>query len=68
MIEQCQVDFDIKQYKCENCKQEFYCYLRNDICPHCDHENKKKTMAEGIIITEVIAVDLNKKTMEFEVY
>lgn len=67
-IEECQVDFDIRQYKCENCQQEFYCYLRNNICPHCGHENSEKTMAEGIIITEVIIVGLNRKTMEFEVY
>ena len=68
LIEQCQVDFDIKNYKCENCKQEFYCYLRNNTCPHCEHENSKGVMAEGTWITEVIVVDLNRKTMEFEVY
>ena len=68
MIEQCQVDFDIKQYKCENCQQDFYCYLRNNICPYCEHENSEKTMVEWTWITEVIVVDLNRKTMEFEAY
>ena len=67
-IEECQVDFDIRQYKCENCQQEFYCYLISNVCPHCEHENSKKTMAERIMITEVIVVDLNRRTMEFEVY
>jgi Zn finger protein HypA/HybF involved in hydrogenase expression len=68
LIEECQVDFDIRQYKCENCQQDFYCYRKNNICPHCEHENSEKAMAEGIIITEVIIVGLNWKTMEFEAY
>ena len=68
MIEECQIDFDIMQYKCENCKQEFYCYLKSNVCPHCEHENSEKTMDEGTILTEVIIVDLNRKTMEFYAY
>ncbi len=67
-IEQCQVDFDIQEYKCENCKQEFYCYLRNSTCPHCDHENSEQVMVEGVTINEIIVVDLNRKTMEFAAY
>ncbi len=37
-------------------------------CPHCEHENSEKVMSGGDIVTEVIVVDLERKTMEFEVY
>jgi hypothetical protein len=42
--------------------------MKNSLCPHCDHENSEEVMSGGDIVTEVIVVDLDRKTMEFEVY
>ena len=68
LIEECQIDFDLLQYKCENCGQYFYCYVMNNVCPHCEHVNSEKTMDKGLLVTDVIIIDLNRKTMEFDVY
>ena len=68
LTEECQVDFDIMQFKCENCRQLFYCYIMNNVCPHCEYTNSEKTMDKGLMITDVIIIDLNRKTMEFDVY
>ncbi len=68
MIEQCQVNLYIQEYTCEKCNRIFYCYLINNLCPHCGHENSKEVMDDGAIITDVIVVDLDRKTMAFEVY
>jgi hypothetical protein len=42
--------------------------MKNNLCPHCEHDNSEKIMVEGIWITDVIVVDLNRKTMEFDAY
>ncbi len=38
------------------------------ILPISSWENSEEVMDEGDIVTEVIVVDLDRKTMEFEVY
>ena len=68
LIEQCQVNFYIQEFTCEKCKRIFYCYLISNLCPHCKHENSEEVISGGDIVTEVILVDLDRKTMEFEVY
>ncbi len=67
-IEQCQIDFELMHCMCENCNQEFYCYIRNNFCPHCDHANSEKAMDEGDIIYDSVLIYLNRKTMEVDVY
>jgi hypothetical protein len=68
LIEQCRVNFDINEYTYEKCNRIFYCYLISNLCPHCEHEDSEEVMSGGDIVTEVIVVDLDRKTMEFEVY